>query len=410
MATEQVSTTVPHIEELERIYRDHPSFIIRPLSASDLEAYHSLWKQPMLHLNQDDTDLHTDLSQTQDRLIRITKTLPSHGMHYAIFWKNSDGREGELMGEGGMKILEYSWPSLYYTFRNDADSRRWICAFVRLLSGHWNSFPRKEKEIPVYSFSIPLDFLKTPRPVELLCTETRSDDQDSERYLVSLGYEHCGTLPNGRKYWRCLPEVTVSTVLPKVENLSTRRVSSERLILRPLRTSDIEAYHSVRKQPEPMYGLSRTGPDVDLNETRTYFENRKSMVGFGIFLNNSDGREGELIGEVGVNIFSRGFPALFYILKKEYWGYGYGTELVEAFIGFWRSLPREDEQVRVPLYMVDLRETSKGTELLIADAFSDNERSKKVLRKVGFEKCAKYSGVSKREVFRYPLPKEVLRS
>ena len=116
MATEQVSTTVPHIEELERIYRDHPSFIIRPLSASDLEAYHSLWKQPMLHLNQDDTDLHTDLSQTQDRLIRITKTLPSHGMHYAIFWKNSDGREGELMGEGGMKILEYSWPSLYYTF------------------------------------------------------------------------------------------------------------------------------------------------------------------------------------------------------------------------------------------------------------------------------------------------------
>ena len=65
--------------------------------------------------------------------------------------------------------------------------------------------------------------------------------------------------------------------------------------------------------------------------------------------------------------------------------------------------------------MVDLRETSKGTELLIADAFSDNERSKKVLRKVGFEKCAKYSGVSKKEVgeieiFRYPLPKEVLRS
>ena len=77
-----------------------------------------------------------------------------------------------------------------------------------------------------------------------------------------------------------------------------------------------------------MYGLSRTGPDVDLNETRTYFENRKSMVGFGIFLNNSDGREGELIGEVGVNIFSRGFPALFYILKKEYWGYGYGTEFI----------------------------------------------------------------------------------
>ena len=66
--------------------------------------------------------------------------------------------------------------------------------------------------------------------------------------------------------------------------------------------------------------------------------------------------------------------------------------------------------MRVPLYMVDLRETSKGTELLIADAFSDNERSKKVLRKVGFEKCAKYSWVSKREVFRYSLPKEVLRS
>lgn len=240
MATEQVSTTVPHIEELERISRDLRFFIIRPLSSSDLEAYHSLWKQPMLHLNQDDADLHTDLSQTQDRLNRITKTLPSHGMHYVIF-KNEDGREGKLMGEGGIKILESSWPSLYYTFRNDAESRKWINLFVNSLSDHWDSFPRKEKEIRVYSFSIPLDFRKTPRPVELLCTETRSDDQDNEKYLLGLRYEFCGTLPNGRKYWRRLPKVTVSTFLPKVENLSTCRVSSERLILRPLLISDLEA-------------------------------------------------------------------------------------------------------------------------------------------------------------------------
>lgn len=163
-----------------------------------------------------------------------------------------------------------------------------------------------------------------------------------------------------------------------------------------------------------MYGLSRTGPDVDLSQTRArlgFVRDNLTEVDFGVFLKNSDGREGELIGVVGVTIFfrSRLFPELNYILKREYWGYGYGTEFVEAFIGFWRSLPREDAQVRVPLFMVDLRETPKVTELLTAYVYWDNERSKKVLRKVGFEKCEEDPRVEV-ESFRYSLSKEGLRS
>ena len=96
----------------------------------------------MLHLNQDNTDPHTDLSQTRDRLLRVTKVLPSHGMHYGIF-KKEDGREGELIGEGGVRISESSWPSLYYTFRED--SLGWLGPFLSMLSRHWWSLPRKNK-------------------------------------------------------------------------------------------------------------------------------------------------------------------------------------------------------------------------------------------------------------------------
>lgn len=117
----KVSTTLPYIDKLEPIKIDHPTYIIRPLLyPSDIEAYHSLWKQPMIHLDQgkNDTDPHTDMGKTQDRLLRITKALPSQGIQYGIFNKK-DGREGELIGEGGIKISESSWPSIYYTFRKD---------------------------------------------------------------------------------------------------------------------------------------------------------------------------------------------------------------------------------------------------------------------------------------------------
>ena len=134
--------------------------------------------------------------------------------------------------------------------------------------------------------------------------------------------------------------------------------------------------------------------DKDSNETRKALEHTQpnlTKVRFGIFLKDKDGREGELIGEGGVNAFEGSWPSLYYVFKKEYWKYGNGTEFVKALIRFWWSLPRKNVQIRVEYSFVYFRETPKVTELLEATTDPDNERSKKVLQKAGFEKCGEYT-------------------
>lgn len=122
---------------------------------------------------------------------------------------------------------------------------------------------------------------------------------------------------------------------------------------------------------------------------------------FAILLKEKDGREGELIGEGGWTYLSLvGFTSITFF-KKEHWGYGYGTEFVRALIEFWWSLPRQDVQLRVPFFSVDLGETPKVTELLLAGVDPDNERSQKVIRKAGFCECGEYS-YGGRIVLRYP--------
>ena len=119
--------------------------------------------------------------------------------------------------------------------------------------------------------------------------------------------------------------IEVSTTMPILDNLPTF-TPSDRLIFRPLSPSDLEALHSIRRQPEPMLALGATKPDNDLNETRKYFEQseKSNFVRFGIFLKNLDGNEGELIGEGGVQIRNTNWPSPswsspYYILKKEHW-------------------------------------------------------------------------------------------
>lgn len=394
---QKVSTTVPRIEGLESIIEDHPFVNIRPLLyPSDIKAYHSLWKQPLIHLDQDnyDTDPHTDLSKTQDKLLRITKAQPSYGIHYGIFNKKDD-IEGELIGEGGVKISESSWPSIYYSFRKGSETSRWINPFIFMLSRHWWSLPRKEKEITVYSFSIPHDFLGIPRPFELLCADTRSDDQENAKHLEESSFNPCGTLPNGHTYWRHSLKVTVSTTQPILENLSTPIQPSERLIYRTLKTPlDVEPLYSIRKQSEAMKLLGHHFPDQNSDRTRKVLLAEQSdleKVQYGIFLKEKDGREGELIGYGGVNAFKGTWPSLFYVFKKEHWNYGYGTEFVKAFMIFWWSLPRKDVQLRVLYSYIDFREKPKVTELIVADTNKYNERSIKVLQKAGFVETEAYA-------------------
>lgn len=182
--------------------------------------------------------------------------------------------------------------------------------------------------------------------------------------------------------------IEVSTTLPVVEDNVPLSIISDRLILRRLVFSDLEAHHSLRGQPEAMAHSRRGKPDANLEETLAHL-NRMSDTYFGIFLKNSDGSEGELIGDGGVHKFvseKTGWPEFGYKFKKEYWGQGYATEFANAFMDFWLNLPRTDARIVVASSSVVLcQDTSHVVELVCAWTTEDNLASQNVLKKVEFK-------------------------
>ena len=188
-------------------------------------------------------------------------------------------------------------------------------------------------------------------------------------------------------------QVTVSTTLPYVEDYILESITTNRLIIRPLLLSDLEAYRTLRSQPEAMAHSGRGRPDIDLSETLAKLQRlqapyHNSHVYFGIFLKKSNGDEGDLIGDGGVHKFvsdQTGWPEFGYKFKKEYWGCGYATEFAKAFLEFWWSLPRTETRIQIAPSSVYLQDTPKVVEQVYAWTTVDNIASQRVLQKAGFE-------------------------
>lgn len=178
--------------------------------------------------------------------------------------------------------------------------------------------------------------------------------------------------------------VEVSTTQPVHQNLP--RFSSERLFFRSLFESDFEPYHLLLKQPEPMrgYGLDAM---PETNTARHWFNELQDKTRVGIFLKNSDEREGELIGEGLVLKMDKQWPRVHYVFKKEYWGHGYATEFLKAFLSVWWGLPRENTTILVEEISLDSQEKHKATERLCAEIKMDNKSNQKVVEKAGYEFC-----------------------
>ena len=186
--------------------------------------------------------------------------------------------------------------------------------------------------------------------------------------------------------------VEVSTTQPVHQNLP--RFSSERLIFRPLFESDFEAYHLLLKQPEPMRGY---GLDA-MPETKTarhWFNQLQDQKRVGIFLKNSNEREGELIGEGLVLKMDKQWPRVHYVFKKEYWGHGYATEFLKAFLSVWWDLPRENTSILVEEISLDSQEKHKATERLCAEIKMDNKANQKVVEKAGYKFCGEVKNQDK---------------
>jgi RimJ/RimL family protein N-acetyltransferase len=176
-----------------------------------------------------------------------------------------------------------------------------------------------------------------------------------------------------------------STPLPP--NSTRVHVNTERLLLRPVLQSDLEAMHVLRSQPEAMTGTTLGVPDKTMEETQAALDfflppNDAVQFLFGIFLRST----GELIGEGGVhNLKSSvsGWPEIGYKLRKEFWGQGLATEFLRGFLSAWWDLPRAVVEIDVH---AKTREGDDETtvEKVYANTELDNRASQRVLEKVGF--------------------------
>lgn len=174
-------------------------------------------------------------------------------------------------------------------------------------------------------------------------------------------------------------------------------ITSERLLIRPFKLSDLFAYHSLLSQPEPkafgiMGGLN---PSNDLDSSLSSFAQMLSAwedgIFYAIFLKTRDDKEDTFIGKL--YIMGGFWPHISYMLKKEFWGQGYGTEAVKAFSQFWWNLPRvqktyyranpEDVVKNTQIFS---RDPDQALEILRATIEPANIASRKVLEKAGFEK------------------------
>lgn len=141
-----------------------------------------------------------------------------------------------------------------------------------------------------------------------------------------------------------LPELP----LPPLKDRPT--ITTERLIIRPLLYSDLDALHELRSQADTQrHSRLRGRPDKTKDETAMSLAHLNEDPDnlhhwyFGAFLQSTN----ELIAEGGLPDCAHmatslsGWPEAEFLVHPAYWRQGYGTELFHAVMDSWWDLPRE---------------------------------------------------------------------
>ncbi|CEJ91063.1 hypothetical protein VHEMI06801 [[Torrubiella] hemipterigena] len=174
------------------------------------------------------------------------------------------------------------------------------------------------------------------------------------------------------------------------------QLQTERLILRPFSQNDLHGLHKLRTQMEVMKWTPRQAIDDSIEKTQAFLNAKMAAngiqgLGFVICLAST----GEVIGTGGTHSRTGrlGWPELGYMLRKEFWGQGYASEFLSAFIEYWWSLPRTGEEIDVERASILAGEKNGSlvTECLAAVTDVDNIGSQKVMEKRGFVRVKKSS-------------------
>ena len=192
---------------------------------------------------------------------------------------------------------------------------------------------------------------------------------------------------------------TVRSTLPSfpLPLISERpSVKTERLVIRPLAESDLEALYELRTQPEVMIWTAAGKPDSSLDETKAKLDPFTTLEGNGKTFNYAicfKEDPSKLIGIGGCHNWSTGlgWPELGYMFRKEAWGQGIATEFLKAWLPLWKALPRGEVGVKCEertLRSADGVYENKEEvveERLIALTTDENMKSQHILKKCGFE-------------------------
>ncbi|KAJ5814890.1 hypothetical protein N7474_006667 [Penicillium riverlandense] len=191
--------------------------------------------------------------------------------------------------------------------------------------------------------------------------------------------------------------VTVRCSLPTLPlpSISERpTLTTARLLIRPNQPTDLEALYVLRTQPEVMKWTTAGCIDKDIERTRELMNgflppNDTATLNYAICLKST----GELIGQGGCHVYraKHGWPEVGYMFRKEFWGQGFATEFLGAWLQYWGGLPRTEQEVRVEKAMV----TGEGRvpEQVIALIEPSNGGSQKVLLRSGFEPFREFTEV-----------------
>ena len=215
------------------------------------------------------------------------------------------------------------------------------------------------------------------------------DNPASRSVLAKCGMKQLGTA----RYWsraRSAPVTSCEHVLTRREWLLNNpiRIDTPRVVLRGLNADQVTDIARIGgdQKVAPMI-MHATVPWL-VHDAVAWIEASayNGQLGYRLGIFKTDG---PLMGCIGIGPDK----SLMYFLDPSYWGQGYATEAVRAFL--------KDCYGRFDL------------EEVIADHFHDNPASGRVLRKVGFEYTGRALGQSaarekKEEVFEYSLSRAAL--
>ncbi|KAL4890453.1 GNAT domain-containing protein [Aspergillus ambiguus] len=183
-------------------------------------------------------------------------------------------------------------------------------------------------------------------------------------------------------------------IIPLPPNSERPIITTNRLLIRPLQPTDLDALHVLRTQPEVMKWTSTGRIDQTLDETSQKLAlflppNDATTFNCAICARHSD----ELLGVGGCHLYpgQHGWPELGYMLRRECWGQGLASEFLGAWLQAWAALPRADCEVTVQRGMK--AEGAAGREHLIAVTEATNVPSQKVLLRSGFRRLCEFTEI-----------------